>query len=219
MSVNIDCCIRHSIKETSTVYNDCMWTFVTTNLHPMCWANSFYLATCRDYSKLLTVILVRSSVWLNQSLFWFWYWYFNSCPMQAYEDMKACHRQARISGISSFIIGNDYARKSDNNIWIYWGWDRASLSYQNQAFPWSSAWLDKFFQPWYKSITGSGATYVVLKLTKTFKKQSKYIPLACLGKFCTLHKLLHAFKSIHSHLTTERIQQSSHDNNMKCCSA
>ncbi|CAB4001094.1 Hypothetical predicted protein [Paramuricea clavata] len=50
----------------------------------------------------------------------------------AYEDMKSCHRQARISGISSFIIG-------------------------------------------------SAATYVVLKLTKTFKKQSKYIPLVCLG--------------------------------------
>lgn len=54
----------------------------------------------------------------------------------------------------------------------------------------------------FKSIPGSSATYVVLKLTKTFKKQSKYIPLVCLGKFCLLLaiKLLYEFKSLAVHI-------------------
>lgn len=45
-----------------------------------------------------------------------------SCPLQAYEDMKACHRQARISGISSFIVGNDLVQKFNNNRVRFIGW-------------------------------------------------------------------------------------------------
>ena len=45
-----------------------------------------------------------------------------SCPLQAYEDMKACHRQARISGISSFIVGNDLVQTSNGNRIRFMGW-------------------------------------------------------------------------------------------------